>query len=252
MDWSMEHDHLADEQEMNAKQTGSWERFMEKMAYVPKDTHLSKEVDKTEDRTLQNPAADLVLFLEPELQTTMKAEVQLAIETAMRELLRRTVEETLRNKFLDGHEATEERVKDSSEQFIKYVLTHFVATATLDSVLALNFDKWSSSDGFMDAIAESINKYWQLMEPIMIRMMERTAMHDESGMHSTSCNRHTSMPPPLRSSSESGRDSSEKEGWDERSRLETERKKGRQVRNRRQNSPEDIERKRRKNNREDS
>lgn len=48
----------------------------------------------------------------------------------MSELLRTTVEHTLRNIFLDVYEATEQRVQDSSYQFTKYVLAHLVAVAS--------------------------------------------------------------------------------------------------------------------------
>lgn len=58
-----------------------------------------------------------------------------------KEVLWTTAEETLREIFLDGCEAAEEAVQESSYQFKKYVMTHLVPSGSLDSIFALNFDK---------------------------------------------------------------------------------------------------------------
>lgn len=58
--------------------------------------------------------------------------------------------------FLDSFGLAEEGVLDLSYQFIKYMLTHLVVGGSIDSILPLNFDKWSRSDAFMNAIAHRI------------------------------------------------------------------------------------------------
>lgn len=80
--------------------------------------------------------------MKPKLLTATKTNVPSVVGAPKREVLRSTVEKTLRDKILDGCEVEEDEVQESSYQFIKYVLAHLdlVATGTLDSILALNVD----------------------------------------------------------------------------------------------------------------
>lgn len=63
------------------------------------------------------------------------------------------IEEALRDTLMDGYEEAEEGLQVLFYQFITYMLTPLVATGTLNSILALDFDKWSRSDEFMDKVA---------------------------------------------------------------------------------------------------
>lgn len=82
--------------------------------------------------------------------------------------------------FLHGYEAAEKRVQNASYQFIMPMLTHAVAAAMLDSILALNLDNFLRSDLSMNSIAERITNNRQFMEPILTRAMERKAVLADS------------------------------------------------------------------------
>lgn len=77
--------------------------------------------------------------------------------------------------FLDGHEAAEEGVQGSRYQSIKYVLTHLAAAGPLFSILAINIDKWSHPLGIMDAKANRVASSQKIMEPILMRELDRAA-----------------------------------------------------------------------------
>lgn len=119
-----------------------------------------------------------------------------------------------------------EKVQDSSQQFIKYVLKHLVAAVTLHLILTLSCDKWSRLDLFMDAIAERITSNRRFMEPTMTPVIERMSVFAESKLDSTSHDRCRSISPPLRLFSECGNDSSHVEDRAGRSLLSSKSKKG--------------------------
>lgn len=144
--------HLADEQKTTAKPAGRRVRSTANMVYLLNNTDLSKAVEETENAVLERPAAtDLVLSLETELLRTMEAEVRLAVGAVIRKILRKTVEITPRDMFLDGCEVTDEEVKKAFYKFIKYVLAHMIVAARLDAILARNVHKWLCSVAFMFA-----------------------------------------------------------------------------------------------------
>lgn len=74
----------------------------------------------------------------------------------MREVLRINDEKAPKDILLDGYDAAEDGVQDLSYQSVKYVVTHMLATGTMDSILALNFDRYSRSDAFLDSKEEII------------------------------------------------------------------------------------------------
>lgn len=78
---------------------------------------------------------------------------------------------------------------------MKFFLTHLVAAGMLDSTMALNFDKWSCFDAFMDAIAHRITNNPKFMEPIMMREFERVAGKGRSEKPSKSNDYRSSISP---------------------------------------------------------
>lgn len=178
------------------------------MAYMPKGSDISEAVDETKDNL---EGADSEGPLEAELHIVMKTEVQSAVRAANREVLRTTVEETRRDIFLNSYESAENGVKDSSYHVIKYVLTHLVAARTIDSILELNFHKRSRMDAFMDAIAYRIASSPKFLELIMTKELDGAANVAGSKRPFNTHDRHRSMSPPQRTTSDSGRDSSDGE-----------------------------------------
>lgn len=138
----------------------------------------------------------------------------------------------------------DEEVQDSCYQFINYVLSHLVAAGTLDSILALNFDKWSCSDASMDAIAHRIASISSFLEPIMMRELDRASKKVGSERPSNSYDHRSVTLLPMRTTSDS-----ESHSCKEKSRAgsccaKTRTEKGCRCRSRRHNSPEDINRRR--------
>lgn len=60
-------------------------------------------------------------------------------------------------------------MQDLSYQFIEHALTQFVAAGTQDAILKFNFDLWSRSKAFMDAIAHRMASNPKFLEPALIR-----------------------------------------------------------------------------------
>lgn len=150
--------HLAGSRKMTVKPTGSWPCFIEK-CICAKNVHFLKTVDETEDHMWENPVAGLVLSLKTEVLIIVEAaKVQSAVRAKKWDVLRKAVEKTLCDIFLNGHEAAEKGVQDSFCQCIKYVPKHLVTSGTLDLIFELSFDKWSRSDFIMQAIAACITK----------------------------------------------------------------------------------------------
>lgn len=71
----------------------------------------------------------------------MKTKFQSAAGAVRRNVTRTTLEETLGDSFLDLCEAVQEKVQHLSYKFLKYVVKNLVAAGTLDSILALIFDR---------------------------------------------------------------------------------------------------------------
>lgn len=100
----------ADDQELTGNRTGSRVRSVKIMAYIPKDTDISKAVGETEDSLPDKHEEDLATSLTAELLTAMRDEVQSAVGAAKKKVLRTTVKKTLRDIFLFGCEVAEEGV----------------------------------------------------------------------------------------------------------------------------------------------
>lgn len=209
-----------------AKPTGSCVSSVKEMAYMLKDTEMSNAVEETEDSSNHKPEEDFATSLSAKLLSAIRYEVQSADGGAKRCVLRRIIEESLRDIFLDGYEAGLEKVQDPSYQFIKYVLTHVVAAGRLDAILVQKFDKWSHSDAFLVGIAHRIASSSKFLEPMMVRESALAADIDGSERPSKSRGCRRLMSPPQRATSDSGSNSSVEIGSTGRSCLETERKKG--------------------------
>lgn len=131
--------HQIGDAELTANSIERWEHSTEKMENIRKDLDISKAVYETEDHC---PEKDLVLLLKEEIFLVMKTKVKSVVSVPKTELLRSTDEETFWDTFPDGYDADKEGVRDSSYQFMKYVLTHLRVVRTPESVLALTFDRW--------------------------------------------------------------------------------------------------------------
>lgn len=103
--------HQADDLEIKANQTESWVCFMERMVYMLMDSDTSKEVDENDDSLSKG---DFEASLKTELLTAMNIKVKSAVGAARTEVLQTTLDETLRNVFLNGFEVAKEGVQDSS------------------------------------------------------------------------------------------------------------------------------------------
>lgn len=129
---------------------------MKMMARMWIDTNIVYTVQEAENHFPDKPDEDFASSIKAGKLTAMTAEAQLAVGTPGMELLWTTVEESLRNTVLDGCEAADWEIQNSTFQFIVYVLTHLAVVGTPDSILALNVDEWLTSDAIIDAIAHFI------------------------------------------------------------------------------------------------
>lgn len=114
--------------------------------------------DETEDQELEHWREVSETSLKGELLDPEKARVHSAATSKRRENLRQTVDESLRDLFLDGHRATEDGKQGRSDQFVQYGMRKWVEAGTLDWILAPKFYKWVRSDAIIDAIAQRIAK----------------------------------------------------------------------------------------------
>lgn len=115
------------------------------------------------------------LSLKAELLTAISAEVESAVGTATKKVLRITVEKTLQDIFFVEFESAEKRVQDCFYKFIKQVPAHLVAAGTLVTILALKFGEWYRSNALIGAIAHRIASSPKFFEPILIKELNRTA-----------------------------------------------------------------------------
>lgn len=96
---------------------------------------------------------------------------------------------------MNGFEVEKSDVQYSSYQIIDYVLMRLVGVATLDSILALNFDKPSRLDAFMETIAHYVADNPKFLEPITMRVLDRAAKVAERDKMSNPHDRRRSMSP---------------------------------------------------------
>lgn len=134
-----------------------------------------------------------------------------------------------------------------SFQFIKYVLTHIVAVVTLESILALYFDKWSCSSSFMDAVAHPIARILEFLQSIMMRELHRRNKGAGSDRQSNYHIYRRSMSSPRKTTVNYRSHLSHKEGRGSLSRLKTDTEKGWRGRSPNRNIPDGINRKHRMN-----
>lgn len=179
---------------------------------MPKETSIFKTFKETEDSLPDKSKVDLLKSLKAELLTTMRAEVKSAVRLAKREILQTTVEDTIKDIFLDDRQSADEGVQDSCYQFMKFFLTHLVAGDMMNSIVALNFDKWSRSDPFMNEIAYRIASIRKLLISSMIREPDRGADIARSDRPSNCHDLHSSMSQSRRKPSNSESDSPDKKG----------------------------------------
>lgn len=142
---------------------------MEKILSMLKDSYPSKEIDEAEDGLSEG---DSVAYLNAELLATFESEVLSDVGTAKRDVIWIIVKETRRNLFLNGFKAAEEAVQDFYYQYFKYMQTHMVEAGTMDMILAMNVDKWSRSDPFMETCAHPIVRNLKYQEPLMIEELD--------------------------------------------------------------------------------
>lgn len=81
---------------------------MVRMAYIQKDTYIFEAVEETEDSSPHILEADCAMSLSEEFLTAMRDEFQSAVGSAMKAVLRTTVEKPLRDIFLGGYKAADE------------------------------------------------------------------------------------------------------------------------------------------------
>lgn len=62
--------------------------------------------------------------------------------------------ETPRRRFLDEYEQVKAKLQNDSLQFVNCVLSHLVAADMEDTIMPLNFDKWSRWYALIDTQAE--------------------------------------------------------------------------------------------------
>lgn len=173
------------------------------------DSDISKAVDETEE-CLQD--LEIKASLKAEHLLVLKTKVQPAGGPAMSEVLSTTVEETLRDVYLDGYKAAGEGSQDSSNQFIKDVLSHLVATGNLDAILVPIFDKWSHSDAILDVVAHRIASNPMFLKPIMRRELYSAAEAAESDRASDLNERCSPISRCQKTAADTGSDSSDEEG----------------------------------------
>lgn len=119
-------------------------------------------------------------------------------------------------------------MRESSYDFIKYLLMYLFATGTLHSILTKTFNKLSSSDVFTYAVAHRIAGHPKFLEPIIMRKLHRAGEVVEIDRQSNPRDhRRSLLPRPSlpRATLDSGNNSSDDESEDGRSRLKTETKK---------------------------
>lgn len=139
-----------DEKDPTANPAKSCAWYKEKVVYIPKDTRISKPINETEDQVLEEPVRESPTLLMLKRLAAKKAEVHSNVRAAKSKVLRKIIEKPLRDILLDGHEIGEENAKYSSDQFMKYVLTHCVAVCTLYLFLAPSSDKLSGFKTFVE------------------------------------------------------------------------------------------------------
>lgn len=102
-------------------------------------------------------------------------------------------------------------MQDPFYHCIKYGMTHLVAAGKLNSILALNFDKWLCTDAFLDASVPRIDYNPKFFELIMMREMDPVADMTGSDKPSNSHDRRRSTPPPQKTTPDPGSNSSKVE-----------------------------------------
>lgn len=127
------------------------------------------------------------------------------------------------------------------------MLTHLVTASTLDSTLPINFNKWSRSDLSMNEKAHGIDGNPKLVEPTMMRGLDRAVEVARGDRLPNPHNCRRTMSSTQRTMLDFESDSSDEERKAGRLCLRMETKKGRSCRSGRRNNPMDIDRKPRKN-----
>lgn len=97
-----------------------------------------KSVGKTEYHI---PEGDSVAGSKAKFLAAAKTKLQSTVGAVKREVLRATVQKTLRDIFLSEYERAGEGKQDTSFQLIKYVLTHQGAVGSVESMFSFIFDK---------------------------------------------------------------------------------------------------------------